>query len=41
MYRSAVNAAFFDLVADQVDRGSASSGLGPTGTLRLLSGQKP
>ena len=41
MYRSAVNAAFFALVADRVDGGFGSRRQGGPGTLHLLSGQKP
>ena len=41
LYRSTVNAAFFDLVTDRVNRGFASTRPGTAGTLSLLPGQKP
>jgi hypothetical protein len=40
LYRSAVNAAFFDMVTDRVNRGFASVRPGTAGTLSLLPGQK-
>ena len=40
MYRSAVNAAFFALVADRVEEAFTSRRPGSGGTLHLLSGQK-
>jgi Iron-containing redox enzyme len=41
LYRSAVNAAFFDLVTDRVSRGFARARPGTAGTLSLLPGRKP
>ncbi|HEX4218217.1 MAG TPA: iron-containing redox enzyme family protein [Acidimicrobiales bacterium] len=40
LYRSAVNAAFFDLVTDRLKRGSARTRPGTGGTLSLLPGRK-
>jgi hypothetical protein len=41
MFRSAVNAAFFDLVADRADEGFAGRRQSGWGTLHLLSGANP
>ncbi len=40
-YRSAVNAAFFDLVTDRVNRGFAGTRPGTAATTSLLPGHKP